>query len=172
MAASNVRVADVLALNVFNAVLDEFDDGNCDTSGEKRTELARLVDESINPAEKSIAKLGHKYLGDVALAAWDVLDDKSQKLTLQHVEKWLRKRGSDVWFVGTPNPNPDATYAMNRDFSAAKYTLHVIVRAPLDAMAEIVEMNGSYAANFARLADTGMMFLKQGANAFNNANKK
>lgn len=167
MAAPHVR----WQLAGVNTVLDEFSD-TYDTSGEKWRVLARLVEVDEDLGKKSNAELGDKYLGNVALAAWDVLDDKGQKLTLQHVEKWLRKRGSDVWFVGTPNPNPDATYAMNRDRSAAKYTLHVIVRAPVDAMAEIVEMNGSYAANFARLADTGMMFLKQGGEAFNNANKK
>lgn len=132
----------------------------CDTSGEKWTEFESIADKSMHRTGASIAELGERYLGEVALAAWAILDDKDQKLTFQDVEKWLRRHESPIWFVGTPNPSSDITRAMHRDGSAAAYTLHVIVRPQEDAMREIVAMSGSYAQNFARLADTGMMVVK------------
>ena len=104
-------------------------------------------------------------LYSVSLAIWRVLEHENQKLTLQHVEKWLRKRELPLWIVGVPNSRPETTGSTYPDGSDAKYVMHIIARPAEDAMAEIIEMSGSYANNFARLADTGVMFLKHGEKA-------
>lgn len=120
------------------------------------TPLAHVEEETLCRVVMSV----DQPLNEVSLAIWRVLECKNPKLTLQHVEKWLRKRELPLWIVGIPNPRPETTVSTNHDGSDAKYVMHVIARPAEDAMAEIIKMSGSYKQNFARLADTGVMILK------------
>ncbi len=130
---------------------------NRDQTGEAWTALLKMAKSVVSASTSTTYDA--EVLADVSLAVMIVVDE--ERVSIQHVEYFLRAHNTVVWLFAGPNVQPETTETRNPlDFGPMPHTMIVSLKGPTMALAQMIEYSGSYSENFAKLAQTGVMMPK------------